>query len=64
MDDARRTEDVLAVYNQLVYINEQAETIRGQLKYFSESAAFSAIALNLIPDLKDEEIEPCTTLTL
>lgn len=50
MDDAHRTEDVLAVYNQLVYINEQAETIRGQLKYYSESAAFSAIALNLVPE--------------
>lgn len=50
MDEARRTEDVLAVYNQLVYINEQAEVIRGQLKYFSESAAFSAITINFVPE--------------
>lgn len=50
MDEAHRTEDVLAVYNQLVYINEQAEVIRGQLKYFSESAAFSAITINFVPE--------------
>ena len=47
MDEATKTEDVLNVYNQLVSINEQIELIKGQMKYYEESAALSAISLDI-----------------
>ncbi|MEK6222736.1 MAG: DUF4349 domain-containing protein [Chloroflexota bacterium] len=50
MAEAKKTEDVLAVYNQLTYVTEQAEVIRGQLNYYSESASFSAISINLVAE--------------
>jgi len=48
MDDANRTEDVLAVYSQLVSVREQIELIKGQMKYYEQSAALSAISIQLI----------------
>ncbi len=50
MEDARRTEDVLSVYNELVRIRGEIETIQGQIQYFSESAAFSSISVELVPE--------------
>ena len=47
MDSATKTEDVLAVYNQLVQIREQIEVLKGQVKYYEESAALSAINISL-----------------
>jgi hypothetical protein len=57
MDEAYKTEDVLAVYNQLVSIREQIEVIKGQIKYYSESAHFSAISVDLIADAAVQPIE-------
>jgi hypothetical protein len=42
-----KTEDVLAVYNQLTQIREQIEVIKGQIQYYKESAAMSAIAVQI-----------------
>lgn len=50
MKEAQRTEDVLAVYNQLVQIREQIEVIKGQMLYYERSAALSAISVELIAD--------------
>ncbi len=47
MDSATKTEDVLAVYNQLVSTREQIEVIKGQMKYYEESAALSMISVDL-----------------
>jgi hypothetical protein len=47
MDAATKTEDVLAVYNQLVQVREQIEVLKGQVKYYEESAALSAISVSL-----------------
>ena len=47
MDEATKTEDVLNVYNQLVSIREQIEVLKGQIKYYEDSAALSAIAVTL-----------------
>jgi len=55
MDSATKTEDVLAVYNQLVSVREQIEVIKGQIKYYDESAALSAISVELIAD---EAVQP------
>jgi hypothetical protein len=48
MDDANRTEDVLAVYSQLVSVREQIELIKGQMKYYEQSADLSSISIQLI----------------
>ena len=48
MDNANRTEDVLAVYNQLTQVREQIEVIKGQMKYYEESAKLSSISVELI----------------
>jgi hypothetical protein len=57
MEGAVRTEDVLAVYSQLVAVRGEIEIVRGQIQYYSESAAFSSIAIELIPDEAAQPIE-------
>lgn len=57
MQEATKTEDVLAVYNQLVSIREQIEVIKGQIKYYDESAALSSISIELIADEAVQPIE-------
>ncbi|MEK7310905.1 MAG: DUF4349 domain-containing protein, partial [Chloroflexota bacterium] len=57
MEEATKTEDVLAVYNQLVYTREQIEVIKGQMKYYEEAAAMSAITLDIIPNVATQPIE-------
>lgn len=57
MDEAFRTEDVLNVYNQLVQVREQIEVIKGQIQYYEQAAALSAITVELIPN---EAAQPLT----
>lgn len=57
MGSATRTEDVLAVYNQLVQVREQIEITKGQIKYYEESAALSLISVELVAN---EAIQPLT----
>ncbi len=57
MDRATKTEDVLAVFNQLTYYRQQIEQIKGQMKYYSEAAALSAITVELLPDVAAQPIE-------
>ncbi len=57
MDGATKTEDVLAVYNQLVSIRGQIEQVKGQMKYFRESAAMSYISVDLIPDALSQPLQ-------
>lgn len=47
MEAATKTEDVLAVYNQLVSVREQIEVLKGQIKYYDESSQLSAINVSL-----------------
>ncbi|MEX1248270.1 MAG: DUF4349 domain-containing protein [Anaerolineales bacterium] len=55
MEEATDTEDVLAAFDQLNYITEQIEVLKGQIKYYEESAAFSAISVELIAN---EAVQP------
>jgi hypothetical protein len=55
LDEANRTEDVLAVFNELVYVREQIEVIKGQMKYYEESAALSKISVGITAD---EAVQP------
>jgi hypothetical protein len=57
MDSAVRTEDVLAVYNQLVTVRGEIEMVKGQMQYYEESAAFSSISAELIPDVAAQPLE-------
>jgi hypothetical protein len=57
MDDARKTEDVLNVYNQLVSTRGEIEQIRGQIQYFDEASAFSSISMDLIPTAIDTPVQ-------
>lgn len=57
MASANKTEDVLNVFDQLTRVREQIEVIKGQIKYYEESARLSAISVELIPN---EVIQPIT----
>ncbi len=57
MKSAQKTEDVLAVYNQISQINEQIEIIQGQMQYYKESAALSSIAVNLTARVAIKPVE-------
>jgi hypothetical protein len=55
LDNAQNTDDVLDVYNQLTYIREQIEVIKGQIRYYDEAAALSAVSVRLTAD---EAVQP------
>ncbi len=57
MEDARRTEDVLTVYTQLVSTRGEIERIRGQIQYYNEASAYSSISVDLIPTAIDTPIQ-------
>jgi hypothetical protein len=48
METATKTEDVLSIFNQLTQIRSQIEVIQGQIKYYEDAAAMSAITVNLV----------------
>ena len=48
MDEAYKTEDVLAVYNELTEVSEQIEVIKGQIKYYDEASRLSSIDINIM----------------
>jgi hypothetical protein len=56
MASAKDTEDVLNAFNQLNYITEQVEVLKGQIQYFEESAALSAISVTLIASAAEQPI--------
>jgi hypothetical protein len=55
MQNATKTEDVLAVYTQLQQIDSDIEVLKGQIKYTEQSAALSAISVNIIAE---ETVKP------
>jgi hypothetical protein len=57
MKDANKTEDVLNVFNQLTSIREQIEVVKGQIQYYEESAALSAINVRVIAEESVQPIE-------
>lgn len=57
MASANKTEDVLSVFDQLTRVREQIEVIKGQIKYYDESARLSAISVVLVPN---EVVQPIT----
>lgn len=55
LENAATSEDVINIFNQLAYYREQIELTKGQIKYFEEAAALSAISIRLIAE---ETIQP------
>jgi DNA repair exonuclease SbcCD ATPase subunit len=55
MENATETEDVINTFNQLVYYREQIELVKGQMKYYEEAAALSAINIRIVAE---ETIQP------
>lgn len=47
MASATKTEDVLAVYSQLVSVRGEIEVIKGQMKYYEQSADLSSISIQM-----------------
>jgi flagellar basal body-associated protein FliL len=47
LDTATKTEDVLSIFNQLTQIRSQIEVIQGQIKYYEDAAAMSAVTVAL-----------------
>ncbi|HEX7541612.1 MAG TPA: DUF4349 domain-containing protein, partial [Anaerolineales bacterium] len=50
-----KTQDVLDVYNQIISVRGQIETIKGQMKYYEQASAFSLINVTLVAE---ETIQP------
>ncbi len=47
MASASKTEDVLAIYRQLTEVRERIEVLKGQIRYYDEAAALSAIEVRI-----------------
>jgi len=56
-EQATKTEDALAIYNQKMQVTEQIEVIKGQIKYYDESVSTSSITVSI---QSKETIAPLT----
>lgn len=50
MDSATKPEDVLNVFNQLTQVRQEIEVTKGQIRYYEQSAALSALRVELLPN--------------
>lgn len=50
MEEARDSDDVLAIFEHLRQIREEIELTRGRIQYYEQSARLSSISVDLIPD--------------
>lgn len=57
MEAAEKTEDVMAVYQQLQQIQSDIEVLKGQIKFIDQSVAMSSININLTAEASAQPIE-------
>lgn len=57
LESAATTEDVVNIFNQLAYYREQIEITKGQIQYYEEAAALSAISIRLVAEATIQPIE-------
>jgi Domain of unknown function (DUF4349) len=57
MENSQNADEVVNIFNQLMYYREQIELVKGQIKYYEEAAALSAISIRIIAE---ETIKPVT----
>lgn len=55
LEEKTESEEVIEVFNQLVYHREQIEILKGQINYYEEAAAMSAVSVRVIAE---ESIQP------
>ncbi len=55
LEEKTESAEVIEVFNQLVYHREQIEILKGQINYYEEAAALSAISVQVIAE---ESIQP------
>ena len=56
LEDAENAEDVLAIYLQVQSVQTEIEVLKGQIKYYEESAALSSISVRLIAEESTQPI--------
>ena len=56
LDKAEKSEDVLAIYVQVQSVQTDIEVLKGQIKYYEESASLSAISVRLIAEAGTQPI--------
>jgi len=56
LDAAEKSEDVLAIYMQIQNVQTEIEMLKGQIKYYEESASLSAISVRLIAEAGTQPI--------
>lgn len=56
LDAAEKSEDVLAIYMQVQTVQTEIEILKGQIKYYEESASLSAISVRLIAEAGTQPI--------
>jgi uncharacterized protein DUF4349 len=56
LNEADKTDDVLAVYTQLEQIETDIEVLKGQIKYYEDSAALSAISVRLVAEVGTQPV--------
>lgn len=57
MENATKTTDVLAVFQQLKDIQGQIEVIKGRIQYLDQSSKLSQITMDLMPDVAAEPVK-------
>ena len=57
MDKAVTSEDVLAIYLQVQNVQTEIEVLKGQIKYYDESVALSAVSIHLVAEETVKPIE-------
>jgi len=57
MQEATKTEDVLAVYQQLQQVESDIEVLKGQISYYEQAAALSAISVSIVAEASVQPIE-------
>lgn len=55
LEEATTTDDVVNIFNQLTYYRQQIEVTKGQIKYYEEASALSAISVRIVAE---ETIKP------
>lgn len=63
LDQAKTVDEALTINAQLADVEAQIEKIKGQMNYLSSRSTFSAITINLEPDLPKIELTPTPTAT-
>ena len=57
MENSQNADEVVSIFERLMYYREQIELVKGQIKYYEEAAALSAISIRIIAE---ETIKPVT----